>query len=185
MCDTVTNVNSLLGNTITQQAREYQLTLNNWTENEYTKLKSYIVTKDFWILGKEIGKECGTPHIHIYIKHKTGIRWTTLKKLNSRLHIEKCKGDLYDNYKYCSKDGDFETNIKQEDLDKYIQKRKLKGLTLAKQVHIVMCLKYKQPLCEDCMRIWDSCRHMTLEDFRHTVKPWKGDEEKEKTSCFS
>lgn len=179
--DNVNEVNSLLGNTKIPQTREWQLTLNNWTQFEYDKIKSYVVNKKYWMIGKEIGKVCGTPHIHIYIKHKTGIRWETLKNLNDRFHIVKCKGDLAHNHKYCSKQGDFITNITQEDVDKCKQKRKMKkkNLTLAQKVHEVMCRKYKQALCADCQKIMDECRKMNSEKFKTTRKPWKEESDDE------
>lgn len=99
-----------------EQGRRWCLTLNNWTELEYNKIKCYVANRNLWIIGKEIGKEKKVPHLQIYFESKTPVRFTTLKKLNSRLHIEKAKYDIWHNYNYCKKDGNFETNIKEKDI---------------------------------------------------------------------
>lgn len=96
------------------QGRRFCMTLNNWSEDEYSAIKSYIATRQFWIIGKEIGKKNNVPHLQIYFESKTAIRFSTIKNLNNRLHIEKAKGNLEQNYNYCSKDNNFETNINPE-----------------------------------------------------------------------
>lgn len=101
---------------MSHQGRRFCLTLNNYTPNEYDSIKSYIATRQFWIIGKEVGSKNSTPHLQIYFESKTAIRFSTLKKLNNRLHIEKAKGSLKQNFEYCSKEGNFETNIKEENL---------------------------------------------------------------------
>lgn len=96
------------------QSRRFCLTLNNYSENEYSLIRGYIATRLFWIIGKEVGKENNTPHLQIYFESKSAIRFATLKNLCNRLHIEKAKGSLKQNYDYCSKEGNFETNINPE-----------------------------------------------------------------------
>lgn len=44
--------------------------------------------------------------------NNNAVSFKTIKNINKRLHIEKAKGDIRQNYKYCSKDGKFITNIK-------------------------------------------------------------------------
>lgn len=113
------------------QARRFCLTLNNWTENEYSKISDYLTTKAFWIIGKEVG-ESGTPHLQIYFESKTPIKFKTLKNVCNRLHIEKAKGNRRQNYEYCSKDNDFKTNIKEENLEKPKKKEALTEQELCK-----------------------------------------------------
>jgi len=103
------------------QGRRFCLTLNNWTESEYSKIHDYLTTKTFWIIGKEIGSENNTPHLQIYFEHKTPIAFKTIKNICNRVHIEKAKGNLKQNYDYCSKEGNFETNITESDLEKKIK----------------------------------------------------------------
>lgn len=102
------------------QARRFCITLNNYSTEEYDKLIDYMTTRLF-VCGKEIGKNNFTPHLQIYLESKTPIKFNTLKNLNNRMHIEKAKGNRKQNYDYCTKDGDFVTNMTEEDL---IQKSK-------------------------------------------------------------
>lgn len=99
------------GNTILPRdarAKGWCFTLNNWTEEEYTKILSYCHESsiDKWVIGKEVG-ENGTPHLQGYIKGKNVIRMSTLKKICHRWHLEISKGSPEDNFGYCSKDRDF------------------------------------------------------------------------------
>lgn len=98
------------------RARRFCLTLNNWSEEEYFKLHEHMNTKTFWIIGKEVG-ESGTPHLQCYVEHKNPMSFKTIKNWNGRLHIEKAKGSRRANYNYCSKDGNFQSNIQEEDLE--------------------------------------------------------------------
>ena len=104
-----------LGNTktndkIDKQSRGWTFTLNNWDATELQVLQAFCKNKKY-IIGKEIGDENGTPHLQGYLYSKSPIRWSTMKKLNNRLHFEAAKGNMDSNYNYCSKEGDFETNI--------------------------------------------------------------------------
>lgn len=90
----------------------YCFTLNNYTDGEYNDLKNHFIDKKYdYIIGKEIG-ESGTPHLQGYINYPNKITFTSLKKLCNRLHIEKANGNKQQNYNYCSKDGNFESNMK-------------------------------------------------------------------------
>lgn len=88
--------------------KKWCLTLNNYTESEYSNIVSFFSSNSSnkWIIGKEIGKS-GTPHLQMYINFNTKIRFTALKKICDRLHIESARGTDIDNAKYCSKDGDY------------------------------------------------------------------------------
>lgn len=102
-----------LGNTNpnVDKARQWCFTLNNYSDTEYTSILDFCnKSGKTYIIGKEIG-ESGTPHLQGYISSKNAIRFTTLKKVCTRLHIEKAKGTLEQNRVYCSKDNDYVTNI--------------------------------------------------------------------------
>lgn len=105
------------GNTITPRVlshskskkRRYAFTLNNYTDDDWNKLP--INFKDaLYIFGKEVG-ESGTPHIQGYIEYANPRSFEKIKDLLPKAHIESAKGDRKSNYLYCSKDGDFITNI--------------------------------------------------------------------------
>lgn len=63
-----------------------------------------------FIYGFEKG-ENGTPHIQGYVRFKNQKGFKALKKLLPTAHFEKAKGSDRDNFKYCSKEGDFKANF--------------------------------------------------------------------------
>lgn len=118
-------------------AKRWCFTLNNWTENEYGSLVQRFSesTKNIsWIIGKETGSQ-GTNHLQGYIS--STIKFRPLPEFGIKRdgkpagpHFEKAKGTQEQNIKYCSKEGDFKTNIKKEkptqsidDQIKYLEKR--------------------------------------------------------------
>ncbi len=107
----------IIGNSkaIIFRARRICLTLNNYTEGELSNLVDLCKKQNWWyVIGKEVGTE-GTPHLQGYIEHKKRgncIRWDTVTKaVGTGIHNEKAKGSKEQNLAYCSKDGDFVTNI--------------------------------------------------------------------------
>ena len=108
-------------------ANAWCFTLNNWTPTEYEFLSSLFLAlshSHFYIIGKEVG-ENGTPHLQGYIAlRETNKKFRPLPKLAvmrvseaaegnavNAMHFERAKGSQRQNYFYCSKDGDFVTNI--------------------------------------------------------------------------
>ncbi len=99
-------------------ANAWCFTLNNYTENELgalVQLFSTLTDKYYYIVGEEIGEQ-GTPHLQGYIEKKTGrfrpLPLFEVKRNNVQcMHFEKAKGNRTQNYKYCSKDNKFVTNI--------------------------------------------------------------------------
>lgn len=88
------------------QARRYCYTLNNYTKEEYDEL---IKLKcDYQIIGKEKGEK-GTKHLQGYVEFAGCKRLETLKKINNRIHWEKCLGNQKSNIEYCKKEGNFVT----------------------------------------------------------------------------
>lgn len=95
--------------------KRWCLTLNNYSDEEYSSLINFFSSNSSnkWIIGKERGEKNDTPHLQMYVDFKDKIRFTALKKINERLHIEGTRGSELDNVKYCSKEGDFKTgNLK-------------------------------------------------------------------------
>lgn len=86
------------------QYRHLCLTLNNYSEKEYEDL--IAIKCSYLVVGKEVGKE-GTPHLQCYIEFSGGKRFSTLKKMWPRSHMEKRKGTAQQAADYCKKDGDF------------------------------------------------------------------------------
>lgn len=83
------------------RSRNYSYTLNNFTPDELTSLKS--LEPKYHIIGNEVG-ENGTPHLQGYISFSNAKTFTATKKiLGPRVHLEASKGTGYDNFVYCSK----------------------------------------------------------------------------------
>jgi len=78
-----------------------------------TQLSQLSTRCKFWIIGKEVGIQ-GTRHLQCYFNFKNQTRFSTIKKACPRGHWEKAKGNVQQNYTYCSKDGDFTTNIEKK-----------------------------------------------------------------------
>ncbi len=134
MTDTVDTKD--LGNTKPSQrrnrGRSWALTINNFDEKN---VQPYIDTLtqrgSMYILGREVGKE-GTPHLQCYVRFKNAISFNTIKEIFPTAHIEKAKGNLKQNIEYCSKEGDFETNVDlipfQEKINKLIIENEYKDI---------------------------------------------------------
>lgn len=102
-------------------ANAWCFTLNNYSESEYEFLSSEFRNKSekyFYIVGKEVG-ESGTPHLQGYIALKDKSKkfrplpTFAVKREEGKnaMHFERARGNREQNYKYCSKDGNFITNI--------------------------------------------------------------------------
>lgn len=103
--------------------RRWCFTLNNYTEIEYNNIINYLSQKSQkYIVGKEGDDK--TSHLQGYCEFKNQVEFSVLRvELGGKVHLEKAKGDQKANYKYCSKESQFETNI---GLDR--NERKLKQL---------------------------------------------------------
>lgn len=109
-------------------SKSWCFTHNNYTENELAQ-----VVTDFeqagckYVIGKEVG-ENGTPHLQGFVEHATKFRPMEKFKWEFNPHWEKCKGTAAQNVEYCTKDGDYKTNIKMKrkltfpPMDRYWQK---------------------------------------------------------------
>lgn len=93
------------------QGRKWCFTLNNYTEDELNAYIQLLDSRSQYVIGKEVGEE-GTPHLQGYFECKSPKKFSMVKRwLGDRAHIEKAKGSQEQNYKYCTKDGEFVTNI--------------------------------------------------------------------------
>jgi len=153
----VSLVSEDLGNTITKSSRKrsrrWAITLNNYEEEEYNSLMVNLSQlASGFIIGKEIGKD-GTPHLQGYIEFKSQREFSTVKRLNNRMHIERAMGTKNENIRYCSKDGDFECNLKldYEESPTIIDEVKLYEW----QKWIVNIIKNEIPNSRDVIWIYD------------------------------
>jgi len=119
-----------LGNTKPTRirSRAYCFTLNNYSEEEYQSIKCWAQKNCIaWIIGKEVGSESKISHLQGYLAFKNPTDFNSIKAVAQKAHIEKAKGKKEDNFKYCSKDGNYEQenmksnqdSIKDEILKQY------------------------------------------------------------------
>jgi len=91
-------------------AKNWVLTLNNWTQEEFDALALFCTTSDvvYCVVGKETG-ESGTPHLQIYLSLTSRKRFNQVKTLcgSQRYHTEIARGSPEENRTYCTKDGDY------------------------------------------------------------------------------
>lgn len=116
MSDTVDTVTQARGNT-NSRARGWCFTVNNYDDTVHSTIIEYCKHHtEKWIVGKEVGSN-GTPHLQGYIYFKNAVAFNTVKSVMPTAHIEKAKGKPQQNFDYCSKDGDYETNMEEPDED--------------------------------------------------------------------
>lgn len=87
-----------------QFVRNFCFTLNNYTQEEEDDIKK--IHHEYIIYGKEIGEE-GTPHLQGYIELTKKMRFSSVKKLMPRAHIEARRGTQQQAIDYCKKEGNF------------------------------------------------------------------------------
>lgn len=99
-----------LGNTKqVSPARKWCFTYNNYEESDVECIQKILSKNDIYVVGREVGA-CGTPHLQGYIHFKIKCRPMSIFK-HDKMHWEKCKGSEAQNIAYCSKEGNFVTNI--------------------------------------------------------------------------
>lgn len=84
-------------------AKCWCFTINNPVDGEILPPNNMVT---YMIYGRETGAN-GTKHFQGYVQFKNRHRFEALKKLVPKAHWEKAKGSPLQNFKYCSKDGDF------------------------------------------------------------------------------
>lgn len=87
--------------------RNFLFTLNNYTTEELKQLQELGLKEiKYIILGQEIAPTTGTPHLQGFlIWNNAKTKSATIKKLPRRTHVKIANGTPYENYVYCSKDG--------------------------------------------------------------------------------
>lgn len=85
--------------------RAWVFTVNNYTEENYTEVCN--LKYKYLIVGREIGKKNGTPHLQGYIEFKDGKTFSRMKKLIPRAWLGIRKGTPEQASDYCKKDCHF------------------------------------------------------------------------------
>lgn len=89
---------------------KYDFVLNNYTNEEYSSIINVCneLCKKY-VIAKEVGEKCGTPHLQCYINLHKKARITELKKVfGDRVSFRECRNEEK-LITYCQKGGDFVT----------------------------------------------------------------------------
>lgn len=150
-----------------KEVLQYCFTLNNWNEEEYNNLiKSADLHKFEYVIGKEIGDEEETPHLQGYIKMPKKHSWSAMCKLlgNKRLHIEGCKGSRQANIDYCTKEGNWVSNI--EDIKITKKKKPIKYITPNREYQkFILDIISKEPNERDVYWFYESVGNVGKSQF--------------------
>lgn len=99
------------------QAKDWQLTINNpeghgWSQEKLIEALQ-LLNPEYFCMARERA-ETGTEHIHIYLKRKSALRFSTLKNKFPTAHIEKALGSAWQNREYITKTGKWAESDKRE-----------------------------------------------------------------------
>lgn len=91
--------------TKTRQLRNFCFTLNNYTEDEYTAVVTWLIDNTkYAIVAKETGEAKATPHLQGYAESKSSRRFDTIRRALPRAHIEPRRGTAQQASDYCKKE---------------------------------------------------------------------------------
>lgn len=97
-----------------KQFKKIFFTLHNYSATDATNILRFFKPKKY-IIGFEVCPTTGRKHLQGYLDFKRGVRWETIRKQFKDMRFWKVYGNVKQNYDYCSKEGDFITNITEED----------------------------------------------------------------------
>lgn len=133
------------GNTLpSPRSRKWAFTLNNYTEDDEHKITSSLKDNWQWIIGKEVGAE-GTPHLQGFFQAPNAVSFAFLKKIMPRAHLEVAKGSVEQNFVYCSKEGNFTTNI---DYKKKLTREDIIKMTIDAEYKDVVWKEWQQKVLD-------------------------------------
>lgn len=90
------------------RSRNWCFTLNNYTDDDYSRLGAQSPQVRYIVIGREVGAQHAIPHLQGYIIfHNTKTLVQAKAFISDRAHIEVPKGSFAENRAYCTKDNDF------------------------------------------------------------------------------
>lgn len=94
---------------MSNKARGFCFTLNNYTVQDHIAIKEYFESENarYWIMGEEIAPTTNTPHLQGYVLFHNPRHFNVIKN-KFRWHVEKAVGTPWQNKLYCQKGEHFE-----------------------------------------------------------------------------
>lgn len=90
------------------QGKKWCFTINNYTSEDVQYVREVIFPQTkYAIYGEEIAPETGTPHLQGFLLFASNQRFSKMKKLLPKAHLEYSYGTPATNKVYCSKGGAF------------------------------------------------------------------------------
>lgn len=90
---------------VVHPSKKWVFTLNNYSDEQLVLLKQRLeIMGEKYIVGKEVGEECGTPHLQGWVVFKNRTRPITSVGIKE-IHWEKQKGTDQQCIDYCQKEG--------------------------------------------------------------------------------
>lgn len=89
-----------------ETSRNFTFTLNNYTDEELTRIENYPDWIRYIKYGKEVA-DTGTPHLQGFAITWDPVRKTKFKLFLRKAHIEVMKGSIEHNDNYCEKEGNW------------------------------------------------------------------------------
>lgn len=86
--------------------RNICVTWNNYPSDYLDKIHA-LPPRSYFVVGKEVAPETGTPHLQAYIEFISAVSLRRIHKSCPGVHIEKRKGTSIQASVYCKKDDDF------------------------------------------------------------------------------
>lgn len=135
-------------------SKKWVFTLNNYTDEQLVLLKQRLETMgEKYVVGKEVGEECGTPHLQGWVVFKNRVRPITAIGI-PEIHWEKQKGTDQQCIDYCSKEGNVWIAKNAGDVKKRI-KDPLEGKELYPWQQFVKDLIQQEPNDRDIYWFWE------------------------------
>lgn len=82
-----------------ERKRCWTFTLNNYSDKDIKNIKE---VKGNYLFQEEVAPSTGTPHLQGFLEYKNPVRFSTVKKLIPKGHIEVCKNKVA-SIRYCVK----------------------------------------------------------------------------------
>lgn len=168
MCSVNTPFGASGSKAMSQRSRNYSFTLNNYTTEEYDFIEK--IKCKYIIYGQEIGEQ-GTPHIQGFVIFNNAKTFSAAKRsISPRSHIEQCKGTPYDNFVYCSKDGNY---VERGDRPEKVGQGNRGDLQDIKKM-VAQNITLKKMLADDTIKNYQQLKYAeSLTKFYETPRTWK------------